>query len=91
MLYRGIYWNILLWLERIIDINSNNSLSPLFKLRHFLTRELISIACNVNCAIIIDYKFGIFVTPTIDFEPLLFVSDGFVSFDLLSHEREAGS
>lgn len=81
------YWrinrNILLRFEWIIYINSNNSLSPLFKFRHFLARELIPIACNVDSPIIIDHKFSVFISPPINFKPLLFVSNRLIALDFL--------
>lgn len=87
---RSIDGDVLLWFDGIADIDSDDSLSPLFKLGHLLPGELVSVAGNMHSAIIIDHEFRIFITPTIDFEPLLFVSDGLVPFDFLSNEGEGG-
>lgn len=64
---------IFLCLDRIVNINANNSFGPLLKLGHFLAWELISIASDVHSAIIIDYKFCVFISPPINFKPLLFI------------------
>lgn len=81
-------WDILLSLDRIADIDADDSLGPLFKLGHLLPRELVPVARDVHGAIIIHHEFGILVAPPIHLEPLLFVSDGLIHFDLLTDEGE---
>ena len=87
-LNRWINRNIFLGFNWRIDINPNNSFCPLFEFGHFLTRKLVSIARNMDSAIIINNKLSIFVSPTINFEPLFFVPDWLSTFDIFLLESK---
>jgi len=78
-----ICWNLFLSLWSWIDIDSNGVLDPFFELGHFLSWKLISAARNMNTSVIIKNKLSIFESPSIVFEPLLFVFDTLVSFNFL--------
>lgn len=79
----GVDGDILLRFERIINIDTDHSLSPLFKLGHFLPWELISIASDMHSAIIIDNELCVFISPPVNFKPLLLVTNRLTSLDLL--------
>jgi hypothetical protein len=80
--------DVFLRLYGVVDIDTDDSLCPLFELRHFLTRELVSASCDMDSTIFIDNKLGVFKTPTIYFKPLLFIFNGLAGFDWLKGEGE---
>lgn len=83
MLYRRISRDLFLSIWSCINIKSDNCLNPFFELWHFLTRKLISTPWYMNTSIIIENKLSIFKTPSIIFEPLLFISYILWSFNFL--------
>lgn len=83
ILYWRISGNLFLSLWCRINIDSNSVFYPFFKLGHFLSGKLISATRNMNTSIVIENELGIFESPTVIFEPLLFVFNTLVSFDFL--------
>lgn len=66
-----------------VNIDSDSVFDPFFKLGHFLSRKLISASWNMNASVIIQNKLCIFESPSVIFEPLLFVFNILGSFDVL--------
>ncbi len=83
MLNWGISRNLFLSLRGWIDVNSDNVLNPLLEFWHFLSWKLISTSWYMNAVIIIQNKLCILESPSISFEPLLFVFDIFRSLYVL--------
>lgn len=82
VLYRRVNRDIFLGFDGWVWINADDCLCPFFKFRHFLSWKLITIACDMNRAVIIDNKLSIFISPSVDFKPLLFISNRFTAFDV---------
>ena len=78
---RWICGNLLLSLWSGIDINANDSFDPFLELGHFLSREGVSAAWDVNRAIVIEDKLSVLESPSIILEPLFFISDVLRSLD----------
>ena len=84
----GISWNLSLSLGGRIDIDSYYILNPLFEFGHFLSRELVPASWDVNGSIVVQNELSILEPPSIIFEPLLFVSYIFGSFDVLFLQKD---
>ena len=78
---RGVDGDITLGFYRVVDIDADHILGPFFKFGHFLTRELIAIARDVDSAVVINNKLSILIAPPGDLKPLFFVANGLASLD----------
>lgn len=64
-----------------VNIEADDRFDPFLEFGHFLAWESISAAWDVNRSIVVEDELSVLESPSIIFEPLLFVSDVLGSLD----------